>query len=107
MYETDDKAISMCIIMHTTQQIMYTLQCGMEGEEYCCSLQVPSLLDWVSTFYRCSSGVKYTLLVVVPSFYIFSSLLFVLLGIVTVRWERRVGKYSVLDNSPNSNNTHN
>jgi MFS family permease len=61
---------------------------------------VPSLLDWVSTFYRCSSGVKYSLLVVVPSFYLLSSLLFLLLGVFTVRWERkeaRGGRYDALD----------
>ena len=73
-------------------------------------LQVPSLLDWVSTFYRCTSGVKYALLVVVPSFYLLSSLLFLLLGVVTVRWERRkgrVGRYPVMDTPPNTDDTRN
>jgi hypothetical protein len=68
---------------------------------------VPSLLDWVSTFYRCSSGVKYALLVVAPSFYLFSSLLFLLLGVVTVRWEKRVGRYTVLDTHSNTEDTNN
>ena len=51
--------------------------------------QVPSLLDWVSTFYRCSSGLKYALLIVAPSLYLCSSLLFLLLGLVMTWWERR------------------
>ena len=51
--------------------------------------QVPSLLDWVSTFYRCSSGIKYALLIVAPSLYLCSSLLFLLLGLVMTWWERR------------------
>lgn len=69
---------------------------------------VPALLDWVSTFYRCSSGLKYALLVVVPSFYLLSSFLFMLLGIVTVQWERRQrneGQYDILEPHRDDNTT--
>jgi hypothetical protein len=66
---------------------------------------VPALLDWVSTFNRCSSGVKYALLIVVPSFYLCASLLFLLLGVVNVWWERKGGHYSVLDTPPHTEDT--
>ena len=86
-----------------------TIYCSTDA--YCLFiLQVPSLLDWLSTFYRCSSGIKYALLVVVPSFYLFSSLLFLLLGVVTVRWERRgdrVGRYAVPDTQPTTEDSGN
>ena len=71
-------------------------------------LQVPALLDWVSTFYRCTSGLKYALLIVVPSLYLCSSLLFLLLGVVNVWWERREvkgGHYSVLDTHTGNTST--
>lgn len=71
-------------------------------------LQIPALLDWVSTFYRCTSGLKYSLLIVVPSLYLCSSLLFLVLGVVTVWWERRRrkgGHYSMLTTPPSTSGT--
>ena len=53
------------------------------------SSQVPGILDAMSSFDRCSDGLKIALLVVVPSFYITSSLLFLLLGLVMQWWEKR------------------
>ena len=93
------QTVSQCVKWHHACTYFLLLFC----------LQVPALLDWVSTFYRCSSGLKYALLVVVPSFYLCSSLLFTVLGVVTVWWERRQrkgGKYSTVEHTDNiSDNT--
>ena len=54
----------------------------------CGSLQVPLFLD-VPSFAADCSGIRYALLCVVPTFYVASSVLFWILGIVLQRWDRK------------------
>ena len=54
------------------------------------SLQVPGLLDSVASFQQCDSGLKHALLLVVPTFYLLSCLLFVVLGAVMTCWDRHL-----------------
>lgn len=50
---------------------------------------MPALLDHVPVFDRCGKGVGYALLVVVPSFYILSAVLFAVLGVIIHYWHKR------------------
>ena len=52
-------------------------------------MQVPALLDHISAFDRCGKGVGYALLVVVPTFYILSAILFAVLGVIIHYWDKR------------------
>ena len=52
-------------------------------------MQVPALLDHISAFDRCGKGVGYALLVVVPTFYILSAILFAILGVIIHCWDKR------------------
>ena len=54
-----------------------------------CCMQVPALLDHISAFDRCGKGVGYALLVVVPTFYVISAILFAVLGVVIHYWDKR------------------
>ncbi len=63
--------------------------------------QVPALTDHIPLFDPCTVGVGYALLVIVPLFYVTSSALFVVLGLVIHFWNKRIAaeeiSYSVLD----------
>lgn len=61
---------------------------------------VPAFTDHIPAFDPCSVGVGYALLVIVPLFYVTSSALFVVLGVVIYFWRKRTASenitYSVL-----------
>ncbi len=69
-------------------------------------MQVPALTDHIPAFDPCSVGVGYALLVIVPLFYVTSSVLFFILGIVIHFWSKRTSdieiSYNVLDNDKQS-----
>lgn len=50
--------------------------------------QIPAIMNHASFLDPCTSGVGYALLIIVPSFYLLSAVLFAVLGAVTVCWDR-------------------
>ena len=51
--------------------------------------QIPGLFDHVKAFEKCENGVGYALLLAVPTLYLLSAVLFGLLGVVILRWNRK------------------
>lgn len=55
------------------------------------SPQVPAIMTHAPFLDPCTNGVGYSLLMVVPSFYLLASILFAILGFVMVCWSRMTG----------------
>ncbi len=51
--------------------------------------QVPGIMNQASFLDPCTNGVGYSLLMIVPTFYFISSILFTALGVVMSCWDRR------------------